>query len=144
MALALQVLQLFFTKQARILRKLQYYAYFNWNGGMYASPNLAGSRYSSAVAATWTKMLLTGSRKYTNKANSIITATTKFRIELKNLSNHIEIITPSTLSILAFRLTKGDSYDLADFLRHREFNVVNLINPAAISYTITEGTSLSK
>jgi len=125
--------------KTRLLRKMQYYAYSNWNGGMYVTSNLAGSRYSSAIAATWTKMLATGKNNYITKANKIITATSQFRIKLNQLKEHIEIITPNSASILAFRLKEGDSYNLADFLRSKDYNVVNTINPPAISITVTEG-----
>mmetsp|Transcript_31411 Transcript_31411/g.27754 ORF Transcript_31411/g.27754 Transcript_31411/m.27754 type:complete len:289 (+) Transcript_31411:768-1634(+) len=126
--------------KTRILRKSQYYCFFNWNGGMYASPNLAGSRYSSAVAASWTKMLAIGKSGYISKANKVITATTRLRLDLSKQEN-IDIVTPSTLSILAFKLRQGDSYDLADYLRSKDFNVVNTINPASISYTVTEANA---
>jgi len=124
--------------KTRILRKSQYYAHYNWNGGMYTSPNLSGSRYGSAIAATWVKMLGTGKNIYTKKANDIIDSTLKLRADLKERSGHLDILTEETLSVLAFKLKNGDSYNLADFLRSKGFNVVNTINPQAISLTVTE------
>mmetsp|Transcript_22074 Transcript_22074/g.21851 ORF Transcript_22074/g.21851 Transcript_22074/m.21851 type:complete len:172 (+) Transcript_22074:1155-1670(+) len=105
---------------------------------MYTSPNLSGSRYGSAIAATWVKMLGTGKNIYTKKANDIIDSTLKLRADLKERSGHLDILTEETLSVLAFKLKNGDSYNLADFLRSKGFNVVNTINPQAISLTVTE------
>ncbi len=126
--------------RTRVLRKHQYYAFYNWNGGMYTSPNLSGSRYASATGANWVKMLSTGQEKYQKNANDIITTTSALRKDLKDLSEDIEIITRSNLSIMAFRLVNGDTYNLADYLRFKGCNVINAINPIAISITVTEGT----
>uniref|UniRef100_A0A7S3JJK3 Uncharacterized protein n=1 Tax=Euplotes harpa TaxID=151035 RepID=A0A7S3JJK3_9SPIT len=49
----------------------------------------------------------------------------------------VEILTTEALSIFAFRLKKYDTYDLADYLRDKNWTVVNTINPKAISFTIT-------
>lgn len=51
----------------------------------------------------------------------------------------VEILTTEALSIFAFRLKKYDTYDLADYLRDKNWTVVNTINPKAISFTITNG-----
>lgn len=125
--------------RTRILRQKQYYSFFNWNGGMYVSPNLAGSRYASAIAATWVKILGTGKDAYRRKANNIIASTSEFKKDLAKLDEDVQVITQSDLSIVAFRLINGDTYNLADFLRSKGVNVVNTINPIAISLTITEG-----
>lgn len=106
---------------------------------MYCSPNLSGSRYASAISATWVKILATGQENYRRKANDIITTTSALRKDLKDLSEDVEIITKSNLSIIAFRLIDGDTYNLADYLRFKGCNVVNAINPIAISVTVTEG-----
>lgn len=126
----------------RKLRRYQYFTTTKWNGGIYFTPNLTGSRYGSAIAGTWVKMLTVGKRGYQEKADSgIILKTMDLRSRLIKLQG-VNMITPSALSILAFNLINHDTYDMADFLRARGWNVVNTINPAAVSYTVTNGKSM--
>lgn len=126
--------------KTRKLRRYQYYCDSKWNGGIYFSPNLTGSRYGSAIAGTWVKMLTVGKSGYKERADSgIIFKTKELNSRLVKI-NELEVITPTALSILAFRLRRGDTYDLADYLRSKGWEVTNTINPAAISYTVTHGT----
>ena len=125
--------------KTRKLRRYQYFSTTKWNGGIYFTPNLTGSRYGSAIAAAWTKILATGLNNYKRYAKEIIEATLSFKEMLLEFSE-IEIITPQSFSIIAFRLKQSqDTYELADYLRNDKYAVVNTINPAAISYTITNG-----
>jgi len=123
----------------RKLRRYQYYSTTKWNGGIYFTPNLTGSRYGSAVAGSWAKMLTVGKSGYKEKADSgIIIKAMELRSSLLKIKE-VDVITPTALSILAFRLKSGDTYNLADYLRSKGWSVVNTINPAAISYMITNG-----
>lgn len=84
-------------------------------------------------------MLTIGKRGYQEKADSsIILKTMDLRSKLDKLEA-VNMITPSALSILAFNLVNYDTYEMADFLRAKGWNVVNTINPAAVSYTVTNG-----
>ena len=125
--------------KTRKLRKYQYYSCSHWNGGLYVTPNMTGSRYASAMAFTWTKMLSTGLNGYYEKAENIISGTSQLRGQFNKLKTHIDLITPTTLSILAFRLKNGDTYDLGDYLRSQGWNVKNTINPVALSFAVTDG-----
>lgn len=124
--------------KTRKLRRYQYFSTTKWNGGIYFTPNLTGSRYGSAIAAAWTKILTTGLNKYRYYAKSIVDVAIDFKKMLED-KEEIEVITPQSFSIIAFRLKEYDTYELADFLRFNNFAVVNTINPPAISYTITNG-----
>lgn len=91
------------------------------------------------MAFTWTKMLSTGLNGYYEKADNIISGAHQLRGQLNKLKHHIDLITPTTLSIFAFRLTNGDTYDLGDYLRSQGWNVKNTINPVALSFAVTDG-----
>lgn len=39
--------------KTRKLRRYQYFQTCSWNGGIYGTPTLSGSRYGSAIAGTW-------------------------------------------------------------------------------------------
>jgi sphinganine-1-phosphate aldolase len=125
--------------RTRKLRKYQYYSCSNWNGGLYVTPNMTGSRYASALAFTWTKMLSTGLNGYYEKADAIIGGAHQLRGQFSKLKQHVELITPTTLSIFAFKLRHGDTYDLGDYLRSQGWNVKNTINPIALSFIVADG-----
>lgn len=89
------------------------------------------------------KMLTVGQSGYKERADSGIVFKTKELNSALSKINEVEVITPTALSILAFRLRTGDTYDLADYLRSKGWDVTNTINPAAISYAVTNGNCLS-
>src|SRR2546429_5153332 len=53
------------------LRRYQYFNYPDWQGGIYLSPGLAGSRSGGLIAATWAAMVTLGERGYLEIADRI-------------------------------------------------------------------------
>jgi sphinganine-1-phosphate aldolase len=46
----------------------------SWNGGFYATPNMAGSRPGNVVAGTWAAMMKIGKSGYLENAKLILSA----------------------------------------------------------------------
>ena len=46
----------------------------SWNGGFYATPNMAGSRPGNVVAGTWAAMMKIGESGYFENAKLVLTA----------------------------------------------------------------------
>jgi sphinganine-1-phosphate aldolase len=46
------------------LRRYAYYSISNWNGGLYGTGTLAGSRSSAPLVGAWIAMLYHGKEKY--------------------------------------------------------------------------------
>jgi len=44
-----------------------------WNGGFYATPNLAGSRPGATIAGTWAALCKIGKEKYIEYTREILT-----------------------------------------------------------------------
>lgn len=53
------------------LRRLQYFTFPDWPGGLYISPGMSGSRSGGLIAATWAAMLTTGEEGYLAAAAAI-------------------------------------------------------------------------
>ena len=53
------------------LRRLQYFTFPDWPGGLYVSPGIAGSRSGGLIAAAWAALLTTGEEGYLEAADAI-------------------------------------------------------------------------
>jgi sphinganine-1-phosphate aldolase len=53
------------------LRRLQYFTFPDWPGGLYVSPGIAGSRSGGLIAAAWAALLTTGEEGYLEAAEAI-------------------------------------------------------------------------
>ena len=54
------------------LRKYQYYIKSDWNGGIYATPIISGSRSGALIAVTWSSLLYHGLDGYSKIALEIV------------------------------------------------------------------------
>jgi sphinganine-1-phosphate aldolase len=60
------------------LRKYQLFAYADWPGGLYGTPNVSGSRPGSPIAASWALLKYLGREGYRNLAARSMKATQGF------------------------------------------------------------------
>ena len=56
------------------LRKYQFFANARWNGGIYATTTIAGSRPGNVIAGTWAVMMKIGREGYIKNAKLILDA----------------------------------------------------------------------
>lgn len=56
------------------LRNYQFFANARWNGGIYATTTIAGSRPGNVIAATWAVMMKIGREGYLKNAKIILDA----------------------------------------------------------------------
>jgi glutamate/tyrosine decarboxylase-like PLP-dependent enzyme len=61
------------------LRRLQYFTFPDWPGGLYVSPGIAGSRSGGLIAAAWAALLTTGEEGYLEAAEAIYRTTQQIR-----------------------------------------------------------------
>ena len=64
------------------LRNRQFYLLPGWQGGLYASPGISGSRSGGLVAATWASMKSLGKKGYLKYARVAIDGGTDFLLLL--------------------------------------------------------------
>lgn len=65
-------------------KKYRHYQYFvapDWQGGIYASPSIAGSRPGGIVAACWATMMHMGQNGYVDATRKIISVARRIKTE---------------------------------------------------------------
>lgn len=63
-------------------RKYRHYQYFvapDWQGGIYASPSIAGSRPGGIIAACWATMMNMGENGYIDATKKIVNTALKIK-----------------------------------------------------------------
>lgn len=115
--------------------KYQYFVTSDWDGGLYVSPTILGSRSGGLVAQAWVGFLSRGYKEYQNSSNKIIQVA-KYAHEKLQIVNECHVH-PLDLHIVCFDVGK-DTYKLYDYLITRGFHLNALQNPAAIHLCVTK------
>ena len=115
--------------------KYQYFVTADWDGGLYVSPTILGSRSGGLVAQAWAGFLSRGYKEYQNSSNKIIQVA-KYAHEKLQLVNECRVY-PLDLHIVCFDFGK-DTYKLYDYLVTKGFHLNALQNPAAIHLCVTK------
>ncbi len=114
----------------------QHFIKTDWEGGMYATPTLLGSKSGALIAATWASLLLTGERKFTTIANTIKDNLSKIKDAFKN-DDDIEIIGDPQVNIIAFK-SKSPTFDIYKVVQNMpKWDLSVLTNPPAFHFCIT-------
>ena len=117
--------------------KYQYFVTADWDGGLYVSPTILGSRSGGLVAQAWAGFLSRGYKEYQDSSNKIIHIA-KYAHEKLQLVGECRVY-PLDLHIVCFDVGKGkDTYKLYDYLITKGFNLNALQNPPAIHLCVTK------
>ena len=122
-------------------KKHQHFVKTDWEGGMYATPTILGSKSGALIATTWASLLRTGKNKYFFMATSIQKHLEKIKNSFKD-NKDITIIGNPTVNIIAFSSKTLNIYQIVS--KMEEWNLSVLTNPPAFHFCITsvhtEGT----
>lgn len=122
------------------LRKYQYFVSPDWSGGVYASPNMAGSRPGALIAGCWASMMTVGENGYIDACHKIVGAAKRVANGIKEnevLSQDLKIIGKPLVSVVAFTSDTLDIYDIADGMSAKGWHLNALQNPPAIHVAVT-------
>ena len=130
------------------LRKYQYYVCPDWSGGVYASPNIAGSRPGALIAGCWASLMNMGEDGYVNTALQIVSAAKQIEDAIRTseqLRHSITVIGKPMVSVVAFRASNNsksplhavDIYDIADAMSAKGWHLNALQDPPAIHVAVT-------
>jgi sphinganine-1-phosphate aldolase len=117
------------------LRRLQYFRTSDWQGGIYVSPTVQGSRSEGLSAATWASMVTTGQDGYLEAARAIMKAAETIKKGVKAIAELDIVGHPTFLIALASRSV--DIFHVNDFLASRGWRLNGCQNPPAIHFCIT-------
>ena len=117
------------------LRQLQYFNYPDWQGGIYLSPGLAGSRSGGLVAATWAAMVSLGESGYLEIARRIFETAAAIR-EGVTAMPELEVFGRPTF-LVAFRSPSLDVYHVNDALIAAGWRLNALQLPPGLHFCVT-------
>lgn len=130
------------------LRRYQYYVSETWPGGVYASPNMAGSRPGALIAGCWASLMRMGEDGYLDTCLKIVSTTKQIEEAIRTsdkLRNSITVVGRPMVSVVAFRAAVNtrtpelavDIYDIADAMSAKGWHLNALQDPAAIHVAVT-------
>lgn len=130
------------------MRRYQYYVCPDWSGGVYASPNMAGSRPGALIAGCWASLMRMGENGYLDTCLKIVGATQKIEDAIRTsekLKPSISVIGKPMVSVVAFRAISNpktpslavDIYDIADAMSAKGWHLNALQEPPAIHVAVT-------
>lgn len=122
------------------LRKYQYFVSPDWSGGVYASPNMAGSRPGALIAGCWASMMTVGESGYIDACHKIVGAAKRIAEGLRAnsvLRQELKIVGKPLVSVVAFTSDTLDIYDIADGMSGKGWHLNALQNPPAIHVAVT-------
>ncbi|WVQ62492.1 uncharacterized protein L199_000632 [Kwoniella botswanensis] len=106
------------------LRKYQYYIMTDWEGGVYASPSMAGSRPGSILAGAWAVLNYMGEDGYTQSCREIITASRSLIQGLKErFADDLYILGDPKACVVAFSSKTVNIYAVGDEMSKRGWHL---------------------
>nr|XP_033796849.1 sphingosine-1-phosphate lyase 1 isoform X2 [Geotrypetes seraphini] len=119
--------------------KYRHYQFFvapDWQGGIYASPTIAGSRAGGIIAACWATMMHIGEDGYVKATKKIIETARFIDSELRKTKN-IFVLGKPQVSVVAIGSDSFDIFQLSNSLSTKGWNLNNLQFPSSIHMCIT-------
>ncbi|XP_076332013.1 sphingosine-1-phosphate lyase [Tachypleus tridentatus] len=108
----------------------------DWPGGIYASPNLGGSRAGGLIAACWASLLFFGKEGYTSKTKQII-STARFLTERLQEIPGIFVYGKPLMSVVAIGSKEFNIYRLSSALTKKGWNLNILQFPKGFHICVT-------
>lgn len=117
------------------IRKFQFSLYTKWNGGVYGSPTMTGTRPGGSIAGAWAALKGIGEDGYLEMAKVTMDVTNKIRAAIESIPE-LEIIGHPETTILAFKSAKIDVFKLADELNKKGWHFERQQLPPSLHFTI--------
>lgn len=109
----------------------------DWNGGIYATHALTGSRCGNIIAQSWATMMYYGLDGYKTKANKIQQTVIKIREAFKHVED-IYVIGNPNICVVAFGSNTLDIYKINEKMKSRGWFLNELQYPASIHICVTQ------
>jgi glutamate/tyrosine decarboxylase-like PLP-dependent enzyme len=122
------------------LRRLQYFAYTDWPGGIYVSPTMTGTRPGGAIAAAWAIMHRLGREGYRAIAQEVMEATRQIQAGVATIDG-ITVLGKPQMSVMALASSSKeiDIYEVGDLMSQRGWHMDRQQFPASLHLTVNRG-----
>ncbi|XP_061545341.1 sphingosine-1-phosphate lyase 1 isoform X2 [Phycodurus eques] len=120
-------------------KKYRHYQYFvapDWQGGIYASPSIAGSRPGGIVAACWATMMHMGENGYVDATRKIVRVARKIKTEVRKMKG-VFVFGDPQVSVVAIGSNDFDIFRLSNALTSKGWNLNTLQYPSSIHICCT-------
>merc|ERR1711904_500049 len=108
-----------------------YFVNVEWNGGIYASPTIAGSRPGALIATTWASLVSIGKNGYLEAAVSIGNMQKTIKQGILDIEG-LELVGDSNTMVIAFSSSAYNIFGLKTLMGKRGWNLNPLQKPNAI------------
>lgn len=117
------------------IRRFQFSLYTKWQGGVYGSPTITGTRPGGNIAAAWAALRTIGKTGYVEMARATMLATEQIRKGVEQIPE-LELMGKPAMSIVAFKSNKIDVYILADELNKKGWHFERQQLPPSLHFTV--------
>ncbi|XP_064172753.1 sphingosine-1-phosphate lyase 1 [Anguilla rostrata] len=120
-------------------QKYRHYQYFvapDWQGGIYASPSVAGSRPGGIIAACWATMMHMGENGYVEATRKIIQTARLIEAGCRKVDGLLVFGQPE-VSVVALGSSVFDIFRLSNALTAKGWNLNSLQFPSSIHICVT-------
>ncbi|KAG7229951.1 hypothetical protein INR49_009671 [Caranx melampygus] len=120
-------------------KKYRHYQYFvapDWQGGIYASPSVAGSRPGGIIAACWATMMHMGENGYIDATRKIISTARRIKTEVQKVKG-VFVFGDPEVSVVAIGSDVFDIFRLSNALTSKGWNLNTLQYPSSIHICCT-------
>eukprot|EP00026_Physarum_polycephalum_P006604 Phypoly_transcript_06653.p1 GENE.Phypoly_transcript_06653~~Phypoly_transcript_06653.p1 ORF type:complete len:531 (+),score=55.01 Phypoly_transcript_06653:139-1731(+) len=122
-------------------RKYQFFAYAGWNGGLYISATMQGTRGGGAMAAAWTAMISLGEKGYTEYARGIMETAEYIKSSVVKISD-LFILGNPVMTILSFSSRTLNIFSICDVMEEQfHWNLERQQYPDCVHLTLTPAHS---
>ncbi|XP_008282840.1 sphingosine-1-phosphate lyase 1 isoform X2 [Stegastes partitus] len=117
-------------------RQYQYFVAPDWQGGIYASPSVAGSRPGGIIAACWATMMHMGHNGYVDATRKIVSTARKIKTEIRKVKG-VFVFGDPEVSVVAIGSDIFDIFHLSNALTSKGWNLNTLQYPSSIHICCT-------
>ncbi len=118
------------------LRKLQFFTYSEWPGGLYLSPSMTGTRPGGAIAAAWAILHYLGEDGYLAKVKQILDTTQRLQEGIAAIPG-MKILGRPHGSVFAWNSDSVDVYQLGDAMEAKGWKLDRQQKPPALHCMVT-------
>ncbi len=123
-------------------KKYQHFIQKDWNGGIYATPTMMGSKSGALIASTWASMLYTGKNEYTRIAKQIQENVKMIKEEFGD-NDVVSIVGDPNLNIIGMKCCENNQwriniYHVIEKMKARQWNLTIMQKPASFHFCLTK------
>jgi sphinganine-1-phosphate aldolase len=129
--------------RSKALRRYQTFVFDDWLGGLYASPNLLGTRAAGPIAAAWAVLHYLGEEGYLRLTRTTLDAATRLVAGIGSVRG-VEVRGEPDAQIVCFGATDPASFDvfaLGDALASRGWYFDRQAGPDSLHATVSAGNA---